>query len=57
METPEPFDDYWMMNPLGEPEDRQEETEDPPSAYPPGYDSADYFEDQERIQRYGRNQD
>jgi len=43
------LDDFWMMGSV-HPEDSQEETEDPPSSYPPGYDEADYYDDNERSQ-------
>jgi hypothetical protein len=52
MIMPDPFafsDDYWMMLGLF-PEDTQEPTEDPPSSFPPGYDEADYYDDNERSQ-------
>jgi hypothetical protein len=42
-------DDFWMMSELF-PEDIQEPTEDPPSEYPPGYDEANCYDDDEGSQ-------
>ena len=51
----DPFDfhdDFFMMEKLY-PEEGQEETEDPPSSYPPGYDEGDHYDNNERSQFYG----